>query len=184
MDLKKLFICLIASFSIFIVLINFNDNTLDINDSLKFKEEYENISNDNIEYKKLTISENNPMIYLNENEYIDFLNSMDGILYIGTPYDNNCRDAVEILLRLASQNNITKIYYIDKNLAFDTNIDLSEYDLSSSDAPLVIFRKNNKLINIYKENDFLNDDDLEERISNDMNLMFDDLCSVESDDKC
>lgn len=104
------------------------------NDSIKFKQEYENI-NDKIneklkkKYIKLNIDKKNPMIYATYDEIIDLIEEGTGIIYFGFPECPWCRSALPVLLDAAKELDIDKIYYFNalslrdkKSLDEDGNI--------------------------------------------------------------
>lgn len=86
-------------------------------DALKFKQEYESLNGTvafgDIKYNKLNISENNPIQYSDYNEVIDVIEKGSGIIYLGFPGCPWCRSALPVLLNVAKDNDINKIYYIN-----------------------------------------------------------------------
>lgn len=83
------------------------------NDSIKFKNEYENL-NSNKNYYKINIDKENPIKYSSYKEIFEVLKSKTGIIYLGYPEDNNSRFAIETLLKVIEENNVdTTVYYLD-----------------------------------------------------------------------
>lgn len=86
-------------------------------DAIKFKIEYENLNGKETSYgttyKKLTISEINPIKYSNYDEILDILKNKTGIIYFGFPECPWCRNAVPVLIDVAKDNNIENIYYLN-----------------------------------------------------------------------
>lgn len=95
-------------------------------DALKFKEEYESKNGDIVRYddkdyklRTLNISKNNPVIYLKENEIVDKITSSTGVIYFGSSDDLLSREAVPVLLNVASEFDCDVIYYYDITLLSD-----------------------------------------------------------------
>ena len=89
----------------------------EVSDALKFKKEYESL-NGKVSYgenkhKDLNISKNNPIKYSNYDEIIDVIKNGTGIIYLGFPECPWCRTAVPVLLDVAKDNKIDKIYYLN-----------------------------------------------------------------------
>lgn len=89
-----------------------------ITDAIKFKEEYESLNNtiresDGATYSSVDIPLNNPMKYVDINEAIEVITKKSGILYIGANWCPWCRNAVEVLIKSANENNLNTIYYLD-----------------------------------------------------------------------
>ena len=87
-----------------------------INDSLKFKEEYEGFNgekNDYFEYRNLSITEKNPIIYSSAEEIVQKIeNEETFIVYFGDPECPWCRSVIEQAINSANENGISKIYYV------------------------------------------------------------------------
>lgn len=99
---------------------NKNDKNTESNvvaDSVKFKEEYEKLNDKEAtqgkKYKKLEISDNNPIKYSNYDEIIDVIKNKTGIIYLGFPECPWCRTALPVLFEAANDNNIDTIYYLN-----------------------------------------------------------------------
>lgn len=84
--------------------------TKDQTDSQKFKAEYEQ---DNENLIQLEISENNIVKYSTTEEVNNLIKSGTGVIYIGSPKDNLSRKAIDILLDVANNTDLEKIYYLD-----------------------------------------------------------------------
>lgn len=88
-------------------------------DSLKFKEEYESINGDIIEgtdYKvrALNIPEDNPIVYAEANDIISMMdNNETFVVYFGFNSCPWCRSVLPVLLDVAKDLNLKKIYYVD-----------------------------------------------------------------------
>ena len=87
-----------------------------INDSLKFKEEYEGFNgekNDYFEYRNLSITEKNPIIYSSAEEIVQKIENKETfIVYFGDPECPWCRSVIEQAINSANENGISKIYYV------------------------------------------------------------------------
>ena len=89
-----------------------------ISDAIKFKNEYEalngvvNEATDN-KYIEVNIDEENPMVYKTGKEILDVLKNEDAIIYFGFVACPWCRNAVPVLLDIANEMNVEKIYYVD-----------------------------------------------------------------------
>ena len=125
-----IFLCLIIVFVTYIKL-TYNKNS----DSVKFKKEYESYNN---KYIKLNINSNNRIKYSDYEEIFNIIEKGTGIIYLGEPDSNLCRNIVPVLFDVAKENNIKKIYYLnikndmdyyivdDDTLVYDINDDGEE----------------------------------------------------------
>lgn len=88
----------------------------DIKDSLKFKEEYENLNgkatSTNNTYPTVTVDENNTVKYVTERETVELLENGTGVIYFGFKECPWCRNMISTLTNVAKEND-TKIYYLD-----------------------------------------------------------------------
>lgn len=87
-------------------------------DAIKFKREYEKYNDALIEgtknrLVKVSISENNPIVYKTPKEIVDVLNNETAVIFLGNPICSLTRCAIEAMLKSASHNNIDKIYYVN-----------------------------------------------------------------------
>lgn len=110
---KKLLIYLIV-FAVlilgFVILSFFNKEQNRTNeDSLRFKNEYEAL-NGSI---PMTISENNPIKYLDFTETEQLLTTGTGVIYFGFPSCPWCRNIIPVLFDTADKNNWDTIYYVN-----------------------------------------------------------------------
>ena len=85
------------------------------NDSVKFKNEYESLNNKDTGYNKkyleMNIDEDNPIVYVEFDELINIIKNDTAIIYFGFPECPWCRNAVPVLLDVANELGIDKIYY-------------------------------------------------------------------------
>lgn len=93
------------------------------NDSLKFKEEYENLNGkDNgngKNYLSIDIKSYNPISYSNYEEIFDILDKGTGVIYLGFPECPWCRNLVPVLVDSALEEKVSPIYYL--NISGDRN---------------------------------------------------------------
>jgi len=88
-------------------------------DAKKFKEEYEKLNGtetgeDNEKYSTISISEDNPIVYVGLEELINIINSSEkSYIYVGRAKCSYCRAVIETLLEVAKSQSIDKIYYYD-----------------------------------------------------------------------
>lgn len=91
---------------------------INIKDAVKFKEEYEKLNNtvrvsDKMTYKKIEISSNNPIKYIDTVKAQDVLKEDKAILYIGAAWCPYCRNAVNVLFDVAKKFDVKTIYYLN-----------------------------------------------------------------------
>lgn len=119
---------LLFVFMIFIGLIAFRDkkeeNTLNL-DAISFKNEYESLNNtvrekDGRTIKEISISANNPVDIVTEEETIALLESGTGILYFGFSDCPWCRSMLPILLSTLNNMNIERLSYLNIGNIRDT----------------------------------------------------------------
>ena len=79
-------------------------------DASKFKKEYEEY---NKELISLKISRNNKIKYSDYKEVEEIIKSGTGIIYLGTPDSNWCRNVVNPLIDAVNDSSIDTIYYLD-----------------------------------------------------------------------
>lgn len=139
-------------------------------DAIRFKEEYEKVSEDNI-YK-----------YKTYDNIIETLESGTGIIYLGFPSCISCNDILPVLDEVSKENNIKEIlYYNFKSIRKNNTKEykdivglLSEY-LSEDDegnkkltAPTILFVKEGNIFKVYTPNIVL-DDEIKKYFSNIIN---------------
>lgn len=116
---SKIFL-FVASLLILLVMIYYGcdrESEKELSDSLKFKEEYENVngtkSSSGKVYPSIEIEEDNVIKYSNVSEIEEIVKSGTGVIYFGYPTCPWCRNAVPPLLQAASDAGIETIYYIN-----------------------------------------------------------------------
>ncbi len=94
-------------------------------ESLIFKNEYESLNNvirekDGKTIKEITISANNPVDIVSEEEAVTLLETGTGILYFGFPDCPWCRSMLPVLLTTLDNASIDKLYYLNISNIRDT----------------------------------------------------------------
>jgi len=79
-------------------------------DEKKFKKEYEDL---NDKYDKVEIADDNNIKYISLSESIKILKEGTGVIYFGTPKENDSRNSVPKLLKAMESTNLEEIYYVD-----------------------------------------------------------------------
>ena len=98
-------------------------------DAMKFKTEYESYNHyQNSEGNSIVLSipEDNPMVYASSTDVFNILESGTGIIYFGFPTCPWCRNIVPVLIEVAQEQNIDKVYYFD--VSSIRSDDSSDYD--------------------------------------------------------
>ena len=87
-------------------------------DALRFKKEYEDVNDmirekDGMLFNNVDIPEQNPIQYINIDEFVDILNNKSGIVFLSSPTCPYCRASISSLLKAAKELKMTTIYYYD-----------------------------------------------------------------------
>lgn len=87
-------------------------------DALRFKNEYESLNNtvrqsDGATYGEVVIDEDNPVVYVTPTEVLDLLDAETAVIYVGAEWCPWCRNAVPVLLDVAKQYGVDKLYYLN-----------------------------------------------------------------------
>lgn len=87
-------------------------------DALRFKKEYEDVNGmirekDEMLFNNVDIPEQNPIQYINIDEFVDILNNKSGIVFLSSPTCPYCRASISSLLKAAKELKMTTIYYYD-----------------------------------------------------------------------
>lgn len=113
---------LVIIVAIFSIVINSLENKSI--DAKKFKDEYESLNGQKTsygkEYLEISIDDNNPIYYAEYEEIKTILEEGTGIIYFGFPECPWCRNAVPVLLDVAKDFDIEKIYYYNAREIRDT----------------------------------------------------------------
>lgn len=110
---KKILFGLVLLFGLFLVGCN-NSST----DALKFKEEYESLNGEKTDsgskYRSLNIPKDNPFAYSTAKEINTKIDKGDTfIVYFGFSKCPWCRSIMEQFIKVAKDNNVNTIYYVD-----------------------------------------------------------------------
>ncbi len=94
-------------------------------DAIKFKEEYEGVNGTNTssgkEYRKITIPEDNPMVYKTAEELVEAINNDETfVVYFGFKTCPWCRSILPTLVKVSDDLLLKKIYYVDISEIRDT----------------------------------------------------------------
>lgn len=76
--------------------------------SVKKVEEVTDAEKFAIEYN---ISKENPFIYLEDEDMLEFMKEGTGIIYFGFPLDTKSQEVISLLYKVAKKQNVKKIYY-------------------------------------------------------------------------
>ena len=121
---KKNKICLVVTITCTILVMGLcifaivNHKTENCNDAQKIKKDYERYNNAIIEgtknrLVKVQIVENNPFYIKTPKEIIKVLKKEKALIFFGDAKNSLSRIAIEVLIEVAQENNIDKIYYVD-----------------------------------------------------------------------
>ena len=117
---KVALLVILAVVSSFLIYKNVGEDEKTINitdDEKKFKEEYESLNSKKDsrgrDYIKVSIDEDNGMVYATYDELHKLLTEGTGVIYFGYPECPWCRNAVPMLLQAASNKGLDNIYYFN-----------------------------------------------------------------------
>lgn len=117
---KIVLLVILAVVSSFFIYKNVGEDEKTINitdDEKKFKEEYESLNSKKDsrgrDYIKVSIDEDNGMVYTTYDELHKLLTEGTGVIYFGYPECPWCRNAVPMLLQAASNKGLDNIYYFN-----------------------------------------------------------------------
>lgn len=154
----------------------------DISDSKRIKEEYEGLNNidDNI---IVNLKDNNVFMYSSKNKIIKTLNSGTDLIFIGKNNDQNSRNIINILNYL----NLNRILYISMDSKEIKEL-LNEYNIESdNEIKCVVIGVNNGQIVGYNINT-IDEKNTNEKLDNEsintLKLKFDEIVSEVSGDAC
>ena len=133
---------------------------IDTTDAKKFKSEYEELNGkevkDGINYRTVSISENNPIKYVTASDLITRMdNNETFVVYFGFNSCPWCRSIIEPLLKSASKNNIGTIYYVDiKNIRDTYELDdehKAVRTVEGTDGYYQLLNRFNNVLDDYKD---------------------------------
>ena len=162
-----------------------------LTDAEKFKQEYESLNNkDNgeVNYNKVSISKDNPIVYTTPKKIIEKINNGDLFaVYIGTSDNIECRQIVESLLASAKEKNVSTIYYIDTNKYDVTDLETTLQSINDKDkeetlttSPSVIAISKKKIVE--RETGLTTEQDQKKYAKNEFNCLF--KCLSEESTTC
>ncbi len=128
---KKMLVSILLLLFVFMIFIGFiafrdkKEESVVNSDAITFKNEYESLNNvvrdkDGRTIKEISISTNNPVDIVTEEEAIALLESGTGILYFGFPDCPWCRSMLPILLSTLDNMNIDRLSYLNVKSIRDT----------------------------------------------------------------
>ena len=94
-------------------------------DSKRFKEEYEALNGTKIKsgeetYNTVNIPEENPIVYVDINQFINIINSDEkSYVYMSSAKCPYCRASIETLLKVLKDLGVEKLYYLDLGAGID-----------------------------------------------------------------
>lgn len=133
-------------------------------DSIKFKEEYEELNGtirekDGKEIRSVTIPENNPMIYSDEDEIVDMINNKETfVVYFGFEDCPWCRSVIPNLIASANDLGLEKIYYVNVKEIRDT-IEYKDGELTTTQKGTSGYYKLLKLLDNVLDDYTITDED-------------------------
>lgn len=110
-------ILLFAGIYLYIDSIQNHSDSTNTTDAFRFKNEYESLNGKKDQegniYPELTISKQNPILYISSDEVLKLLDSGTGIIYIGSPKSFGCREMIPILMSVSAELGVDEVYYFD-----------------------------------------------------------------------
>ena len=129
---KKVLLILLLTLGV-INLTACNNQNKEMNDSEKFKEEYESFNgkkNNYFEYRTLSINDDNPFVYSTAEDIVKRIENKETfIVYFGDPECPWCRSVIEEAVASANEIDIEKIYYVRMWDGFHNEILRDTYEL-------------------------------------------------------
>lgn len=113
--MKKILIVIIIMFT----LVGCSNKEEVITDSIKFKNEYEELNDKKTNYgdyyyRSLNIDSDNPIIYKSAKEVLNMIDNKESFaIYFGFADCPWCRSVVETMISVSEELNISNIYYVD-----------------------------------------------------------------------
>ena len=94
------------------------DEVAEKTDGQRFKESYESLNatireSDGATYQTITIDENNPIKYISITEMLKVMDDENAVIYVGGNWCPWCRNAVPVLLEVAKEFGVDKLYYVE-----------------------------------------------------------------------
>jgi thiol-disulfide isomerase/thioredoxin len=117
--------------------------TVEMTDGQRFKHEHEAL-NDVVDedgervYREMEINENNRIVYLSYDAFVDFMENGTGVLFFGRPGCPWCRRLIPTLLDFADEQNINIFYYYAIEQDREENNERYQHILALFDAYLPV----------------------------------------------
>ena len=117
--MKKMKVMIIILIMILLVGCTNKEEKKVMTDAKKFKEEYESINNkinekNNKKYRAVSISKDNPFVYATAEEIAEKMDKKETfVVYFGFKECPWCRSVIEQLIKVAEDQRVGKIYYVD-----------------------------------------------------------------------
>lgn len=152
---KKIIIGVVLAIIITGSILIFRDKEQCNDNALKFKEIYEKY---NKSKEKLNIKDDNPMVKINKEDIVKKINKSDGVIFFGTPKENESRILVKVLLEVSKDYDCEVIYYYDlskldkeSDIYKELQTKLGDYKLKNG---TIIFYKKGEIVGYteYKDN--------------------------------
>lgn len=122
MNKKKIAICMslfvLLVFAVGLVFFFSTKETSKETDAIRFKSEYEALNNQETtnqkHYRTVSIKEDNPIIYATAKDIVNKVENKETFaVYFGFAKCPWCRSIIETLMQVASDLNLSRIYYVD-----------------------------------------------------------------------
>lgn len=189
--MKKILSAFLITLILLIGVTGCSTKNKDLTDAEKFKQEYESLNNKNngeVNYNKVSISEDNPIVYATPKKIIEKINNGDLFaVYIGTSTNIECRQIVESLLESAKEKNVSTIYYIDTNKYDVTDLEQLLQSINDNDkqetltsSPSVIAISKKKIVE--RETGLTTEHNQKKYAKNEINCLF--KCLSEESTTC
>lgn len=189
--MKKILSAILITLILLVGVTGCSTKNKNLTDAEKFKQEYENLNNKNngeVDYNKVSISKDNPIVYTTPKKIIEKINNGDLFaVYIGTSDNIECRQIVESLLASAKEKNVSTIYYIDTNKYDVTDLETTLQSINDKDkeetlttSPSVIAISKKKIVE--RETGLTTEQDQKKYAKNEFNCLF--KCLSEESTTC
>ena len=149
--MKKILIIIIIMFT----LVGCSNKEEVITDSLKFKNEYEELNNKKTNYgdyyyRSLDIDSDNPIIYKSAKEVLNMIDNKESFaIYFGFADCPWCRSVVETMISVSEELNISNIYYVNvKDIRDTLRLDDNNEVITSKEGTDDYYKLLDKLSNI------------------------------------
>ena len=108
------------------------------NKTKSFKEEYEQYNN---KYLKIELTNTKIIKHSTSDEINKLIKEKTGVIFIGSPKNNQSRKAIEVLLQAAENTGLDKIFYLDSTKELK-GLD----EIENKEIPLILFVLDGKIV--------------------------------------